>query len=41
MWSGHLQASKEVGWNRGVAWGACCVGSVWADLSVPVVVFLY
>ena len=41
MWSGHLQAGKEVGWNRGVARGACCVVSVWADLPVPVVVFLY
>ena len=41
MWSGHLQAGEEVGWNRGVAQGACCVISVWADLPVPVVVFLY
>ena len=35
VWSGHLQAGKEVGWNRGVARGACCVVSVWADLPVP------
>ena len=28
MWSGHLQAGKEVDWNRGVARGACCVVSV-------------
>ena len=41
VWSGHLQAGKDVGWNRGVAQGACCVVSVWADLPVPVVVFLY
>ena len=41
MWSGHLQAGKEVGWNRGVARGACCMVSVWADLPVPMVVFLY
>ena len=26
LWSGHLQASKEVGWNWGVARGACCFG---------------
>ena len=24
----HLQVDKEVGWNRGVARGACCVVSV-------------
>ena len=41
MWSGHLQAGKEVDWNRGVAQGACCVVSAWADLPVPLVVFLY
>ena len=36
LWSGHLQAGKEVGWNRGVARGVGCVFSVWADLPVPV-----
>ena len=40
MWSGHLPAGKEGGWNRGVAQGACCVVFVSADLPVPVVVFL-
>ena len=23
LWSGHLQTGKEVGWNLGVAQGAC------------------
>ena len=35
------EVGKKVGWNRGVARGACCVVSMWADLWVPVVVFLY
>ena len=25
LWLGHLQAGKEVGWNRGVARGGCCL----------------
>ena len=41
MWSEHLQAGKEVGWNQVVARGACCVVFVWTDLLVPVVLFLY
>ena len=35
-WLGHLQAGKEVCWNRGVAGRACCVFSVWVDQLVPV-----
>ena len=41
VWSGPLEVGNEVGWNRGVAQGACCLVSVWADLPVPMVVFLY
>ena len=41
LWSGHLQAGKEMGWNQGVARGAYWVFSAWADLAVQVVVFLY
>ena len=26
--SGHMQAGKEVGWNRGVARGGCCLVSI-------------
>ena len=40
MWSGHHQASKEVGWNQGVARGACCLvcvgGSAGPSVCVPV-----
>ena len=40
LWSGHLQAGKEVGWNRGVAQGACCLvcvgGSAGPSVCVPV-----
>ena len=29
---------RKEGWNRGVARGACCLWTVWADLPVPDVV---
>ena len=41
LWSGHLQAGKEVGWNWGGVSRSVLFCSVLADLPVQVVVFLY
>ena len=41
LWSDTFRRVRPEDWNRGVARGACCLWSVWADLPVPEFVILH